>query len=74
MSDTRENSPFEPRHETTSFAQCICYRYMHRMFVSSSIFVKTRVYTGMHFSAIKRILYVSRHSLWVLGRCGGSNV
>ena len=36
-----------------SFAQCICYRYMHRMFVSSSSFLKTGVYTGMHFFCSK---------------------
>ena len=74
MSDTQKTARLSLVMKTTSFAQCICYRYMHKMFVSSSTFLKTGVYTGMHYSAVKRILYVSRHSLWVLGRCGGSNV
>ena len=62
--------------------------YMHRLFVSSSTFLKTGVYTGMHFfcsktytlcfetflggclgrcGGSKRIIYVSKHCLWVLG-------
>ena len=75
MSDTQENSPFESRHENNQF----CSVYLLSVHAQNvCFFTFFRENWGIHgyafFAAVKRILYVSRHCLWVLGRCGGSNV